>query len=121
MAKKKLREKQSPIFQAVLYVTNGLFTILTLILGLRFILRLFGASSASPVVDWIYGSAAILLEPFRGAFPSVALTEGAVIEFSTAFALLIYLIIFALIEALIVKLYQVTRNSKSSHDEFPKK
>lgn len=121
MASKKLRKKQSPIYQAVMYLVNGLFTIITILLGLRLALRLFGASPASPVVEWIYNSSAVLLEPFRGAFPSVSVTEGALIEFSTAFALLIYLIVFALIDALIYQLYKVNRNVESEQDEMPKK
>lgn len=73
-------------------IVNLMLTVVGVILGLRFILKLFGANAANDFVNWIYETSAEILGPFRNIFPSANL-EGFVIEFSTIFALLVYSII----------------------------
>jgi len=63
------------------------------LLGLRIILKLFGASTAAPFVRWVYETTAPLITPFTGMFPSPKLPEGFVIEFSVLFALMVYVFI----------------------------
>lgn len=60
------------------------------LLGLRIVLKLFGASTASPFVRWMYETSEPLLTPFIGIFPSPKLTGGFVLEFSSLFALMVY-------------------------------
>jgi len=60
------------------------------LLGLRIILKLFGASTAAPFVRWVFETTQPLLAPFIGMFPSPKLPEGFVIEFSALFALMVY-------------------------------
>src|SRR5437660_3249929 len=43
--------------------------VLEVLIGLRFALKLFGASSQSPFVDLVYGITAPFVAPFRGIFP----------------------------------------------------
>lgn len=62
------------------------------ILGLRFVLRLFGANTGADFVTWLLAVSDPLLDPFRGIFPTVV--EGRfVIEFTTLFAMIIYALI----------------------------
>ena len=63
------------------------------ILGLRFILKLFGASAGNAFVSWVYEMSDVLLEPFRGIFSNRVFENRYVFEFSTLFAMLMYAII----------------------------
>jgi uncharacterized protein YggT (Ycf19 family) len=81
----------------------NLFTgIVTIFLGLRFILKLFGANDANDFVGWVYDMSAVLLEPFRGIFPVEVIERQYVLEFSTLFAMVIYAILGMLLLALVV-------------------
>jgi hypothetical protein len=70
-------------------------------LGLRFLLKLFGASSGSGFVSWIYDMSSVLLEPFRGIFPAKVFENQYVLEFSTLFAMLMYAVLALVILAVI--------------------
>lgn len=86
------------------FATNlvNLFTgIVAIFLGLRFVLRLFGANADNDFVSWVYDMSAVLLEPFRGIFPTEVIDRQYVFEFNTLFALMIYAIIGLLLIALI--------------------
>lgn len=62
-------------------------------LGLRFLLKLFGANANTGFVDWVYEMSAVLLEPFRGIFPAKVFENQYVFEFSTLFAMMMYAIV----------------------------
>ena len=62
------------------------------VLGLRFLLKLFGANDSNGFVDWVYEMSGALLEPFRGIFPTKVFENQYVFEFSTLFAMLMYAI-----------------------------
>jgi uncharacterized protein YggT (Ycf19 family) len=64
--------------------------IVELFLGLRFVLRLFGANPAAPFAQFVYASSAPLLEPFRNIFPVAVIEPGSAMEFSTLFAMIVY-------------------------------
>ncbi|CAN5611907.1 hypothetical protein BH23PAT2_BH23PAT2_10430 [soil metagenome] len=78
-------------------------TVLT-ILGLRFVLRLFGASDSAAFVSWIYEMSATLLQPFRGIFPTQTFENNVVLEFSTLFAMIVYGLLGMLLIATIAAL-----------------
>ena len=84
-------------------IVNFMLAIVGFFLGLRFILKLFGANADNGFVNWIYENSAEILGPFRNVFPAANL-DGFVIEFSTIFALLVYgligMLAFYLIELL---------------------
>ncbi len=61
-----------------------------LVLALRFVLKLCGASNQAAFVQWIYETSLPLLHPFMFAFPSPSMNGIFVIEFSTLFALFAY-------------------------------
>lgn len=44
------------------------------ILGLRFLLKLFGANAGNGFVSWVYEMSDVLLDPFRGIFPAKVLS-----------------------------------------------
>lgn len=73
-------------------VVNLMLSVVGVILGLRFILKLFSANAGNEFVNWIYETSAEILGPFRGIFPTPNL-DGFVIEFSTIFAIMVYSIL----------------------------
>jgi len=68
----------------------GAFGLAELILGLRFILKLFGANAGNDFVNWVYQTSGAVLDPFRGIFPTEVFKSSFVVEFSTLFAIIIY-------------------------------
>lgn len=69
---------------------NFFIGIVEVFLGLRLILRLFGANSGNAFVSWVYDMSSVLLDPFRGIFPTKEIADGIVLEFNTLFAMLVY-------------------------------
>ncbi|MCT8137803.1 YggT family protein [Anaerobacillus sp. CMMVII] len=75
------------------YLINIVIGIAQFFLGFRVILKLFGASSTAPFVQWVYNTSQSLLNPFEGIFPTTVLDGKFVIEFSALFALIIYTLV----------------------------
>ena len=71
------------------------------ILTLAFFLQLFGANPAADFTDWVYTAAARIMEPFRGIFPTVQVSDRAVFDASLLFAMIIYALLALAIHALI--------------------
>lgn len=71
------------------------------ILGLRFVLKLFGANANNGFVSWVYEMSSGLLAPFRGIFPAQVFENRFVLEFTTLFAMLMYAVLALLIVAVI--------------------
>lgn len=69
---------------------NFFVAIAEIFLGLRVLLRLFGANSSNAFVQWVYDSSSVLLQPFRGIFPTAEVAPGSVVDFSALFAMLVY-------------------------------
>ncbi len=102
--------------QLIAFLISVVANLIEGLLGLRIILKLFGASTSAPFTAWIYETTQPLLTPFIGIFPSPRLTGGFVIEFSSLFALTVYAFIsylaIELIETLIHYGSQRERNDK---------
>ena len=77
------------------------FVFVVIILLIAFILLLFNASTDAGFVEWVYRSSDRAMEPFRGIFPTRSVGAGSVVDFSILFAIIIYGIVAALIDALI--------------------
>jgi uncharacterized protein YggT (Ycf19 family) len=96
----------SKLNQFIKGLINLMLAVVGVLLGLRFLLKMFSANSQNDFVNWIYQSSAEILGPFRNIFPASNL-DGFVIEFSTIFAMLVYAIIaalaFYLIDVLLVR------------------
>lgn len=69
---------------------NFFTALVGIFLGLRVILRLFGANPEAPFVQWIYDSSSVLLQPFRGIFPPETIAQNHVVDMTALFALLVY-------------------------------
>jgi uncharacterized protein YggT (Ycf19 family) len=69
---------------------NFFTALVALFLGMRVLLRLFGANPEAPFVQWVYASTGPLLQPFRGIFPTETIARDYVIDFTTLFALMVY-------------------------------
>lgn len=87
---------------------NFLFGLIEGLLGLRVILKLFGANATAPFVNWVYSVTAPLLGPFKGAFPAPALEGGFVIEFTALFAMLVYALVAYLLLELVAQTNQLS-------------
>ena len=75
------------IIQKMTYIIVSLVEVL---LSLRFIARLFGASSRAPFIAWLYENTEPLLAPFQYVFPSPSVKGQFVLEFTTLFASFVY-------------------------------
>jgi hypothetical protein len=82
------------LINKLIYVFFGL---VELFLGLRLILKLFGANASNDFVNWVYETSNVLLDPFRGIFPTQVFKSTFVLELSTIFAMIIYAIIVMLL------------------------
>ncbi len=85
---------------AVTRVVTLLFTVLEVLLLLRFILKLFGANANQPLVSGLYRITEPLVRPFQGIFPepSGALDLAALL--AVAFFFLIAALIVAVVRAI---------------------
>ncbi len=61
-------------------------------LGLRFLLKLFGANPNSGFASFVYDTTAPLTAPFRAVF-GTSVEQGAVFEWSTLLAMAVYALI----------------------------
>ena len=94
---------------AVMFV-YAIALIAIVLLTIAFFLKLFGASTTAPFTQWIYRSSDRFMQPFRGIFPAVEVTDNSVLDVSLLFGMLMYtlfaLLVHALVEWLDRKLYQ---------------
>ena len=71
------------------------------LLALGFVLRLFGASTDAEFTRWVYRNVDRIMEPFRGMFPTHALNDRSVVDFSLLFAMIVYGIAAVALHALV--------------------
>lgn len=93
-------------------LTNAFVGLVEVALGLRFVLKLFGADASNGFVSWVYSMSSVLLAPFRGIFPVQVFENKYVLEFSTLFAMLVYALIGLAIYMLIDVLTASAKASK---------
>lgn len=85
----------------IVSLINFVIGLIELLLTGRLILKLFGANSGTPFVQWVYATSQPLINPFLGIFPNPVLTGRLMIEFSTLVAIIVYAIIGYLLAELI--------------------
>ncbi|MCA9385487.1 YggT family protein [Candidatus Dojkabacteria bacterium] len=86
-------ELESSTTEKLLYsLGNGIFKVIEFVLALRFALKLFNASTSSSFVRFIYAISDIVHDPFIGIVKDFQY-EGVVIEFTTAIAFIIILLL----------------------------
>lgn len=71
------------------------------LLTLGFFLQLFGASTDAEFTQWVYRNVDRIMEPFRGMFPSQAVTEQSVLDVSLLFAMIVYSLVGIAVHALV--------------------
>jgi len=76
--------------------------IVELFLLMRVLFRFFGANPNSSFVHWVYNSSDVLLQPFRGIFPTQTIGRNHVVDFSALFAMVVYAIFTALVISLLL-------------------
>ncbi len=110
--------------RVLLYFINLVFGLIEIIIGLRIILKLFGANPNTPFVNWVYEVSRSLLFPFQGIFPSPVLNGGFILEMSALVALLVYALIAYLISEVVtfisfqsVSYYSKTERTKIVEEE----
>jgi uncharacterized protein YggT (Ycf19 family) len=80
-------------------VVTLLFTVLEVLLLLRFVLKLFGANSNQALVAALYGITDPLVRPFQGIFPQPA--GPPALDIAALLAVVFFFLIAALIVALV--------------------
>ncbi len=96
--------------QLTIRLINLLVSIVELVLGFRFFMRIFGANPAAPFVRWIYDNSQPILYPFRGIFPPEVINGGYVFEFTTLFAMVAYAVLGFLIIELMRLIHASVKN-----------
>jgi uncharacterized protein YggT (Ycf19 family) len=88
--------------KAVVVLVYAFVLIDLVLLTLAFFLRLFGASIDAEFTQWVYRSVERVMEPFRGMFPTHALSEESVLDVSLLFAMIVYSIVGIALHGLVV-------------------
>ena len=84
---------------AVTRIVALLFTVLEVLLLLRFILKLFGANANQPLVSGLYRITEPLVRPFQGIFPEPA--GPPALDLAALLAVAFFFLIAALIVAVV--------------------
>lgn len=89
-------------------ITNNLINLFVsavmAVLGVRFVLRLFGANESATFVSWVYETSAVLLAPFRGIFTPQTFENNLVLELTTIFAMIVYAVVGLLLASAVTAL-----------------
>lgn len=97
------------MFALVRLLVSVLIGAIEFFLGVRFLLRLFGANGSTPFVRWIYDMSEPLIAPFSNIFPNAHI-DGFVFDFTTLFALFVYVFVGYLVMELVEYINYVTRS-----------
>src|SRR6266850_3773059 len=84
---------------AVTRIVTLLFTVLEVLLLLRFVLKLTGANAQQPLVSGLYGITEPLVRPFQGIFPEPA--GPPVLDLAALLAVAFFFLVAALIVAIV--------------------
>jgi uncharacterized protein YggT (Ycf19 family) len=82
-------------------VINVVLGFIELLLAVRIVLELLAANASAPFVAWLYSVSYGLVAPFQGAFPSLVLSGGYIIDLSAILAMIAYAVIAWLVVWLI--------------------
>ena len=112
--------------RVLVWVVYAYVVVTEVILGLGFVLLLFGANPDAPFVAWAYRSLERAMEPFRGMFTPIDLglggdnEVGAVLDTSVLFAMLVYAIVAWLLSWLLEQissyLTRLDRDNQQAQD-----
>ena len=104
--------------RVLVWIIYAYVVVTEVILGLGFVLLLFGANPDAPFVAWAYRSLERAMEPFRGMFTPIDLglhgnnDVGAVLDTSVLFAMLVYAIVAWLLSWLLEQIGRASCREK---------
>jgi hypothetical protein len=118
-----LRRATLWVGHAVAWLLNAYVLLLEMILGLGFVLLLFGANPSNSFVEWAYRNLDKAMKPFRGIFAPIELgTAGndveAVVDTSVLFAMLVYGIVLVVLQNLLQWLDSRARRLDRQDEEY---
>jgi uncharacterized protein YggT (Ycf19 family) len=105
------------IGRGVVWLVYAFVIAAIVIATLAFFLQLFGANPTADFAAWVYRSAARVTAPFRGIFPSHAITDDAYLDVSLLFAIIMYGI-FALLISELVNWLERKRDQSARRDLY---
>ncbi len=88
----------------LLQIVNLFSVIVGSSIGLRFVLRLFGANPSAIFVQLVDRVSNVFLFPFLGMFPDIPLYTTGVIDMTAVVGLIIYTLLFSFIYSLVDQL-----------------
>lgn len=92
------------------------------LIALRFLFELFGANPNAAFVNFVYSLSAPLVSPFRGIFNRPTIEGAGVVDWASLLAILVYGIIFYLIQYAIDGLVHsgetIEEHDMDDHDRF---
>jgi uncharacterized protein YggT (Ycf19 family) len=98
-------------------ITQFVFGLISIMIVLRIMMKMLGASTVAPFVAWLYETTEPLLSPFQGVFPTPQVTGGFVLEISALVALVVYGLAGFLINTLVTTM---TRQPTTTVHEEPR-
>jgi uncharacterized membrane protein len=104
--KKESSKRDATSYQTAGYLVYFVFGLLDILLGFRFVFKLFGANPSTSFVDFIYNLSAIFVAPFAGIF-NTSLAQGDVTTSIFEPATLVALVFYAILAWVIVALIRV--------------
>lgn len=87
--------------RGISYFVYAYSLVASVFLAFGFFLLLFSANASTPFVEFIYKVAGEFLQPFRGIFPAHPVGETGYFSAAALFAIMVYLILGAAVNALI--------------------
>lgn len=105
------------IGRAVVWLVYAFVVLAIVIATLAFFLQLLGANPTSDFAAWVYRGAARVTAPFRGIFPTHALTDDSYLDVSLLFAIIMYGI-FALLISELVSWLERKRDQSERRDLY---
>jgi len=105
------------IGRAIVWLVYAFVIAAIVVATLAFFLQLFGANPTADFAAWVYRSAARVTAPFRGIFPSHAITDDAYLDVSLLFAIIMYGI-FALLISELVNWLERKRDQSARRDQY---
>ena len=99
MAARDVKLTVGTITKVLLWLVYVWVVVDLVLLGLAFVLRLFGANPQAGFTEWVYRSVQRAMAPFRGIFEPIPLTDQSVLDTSLLFAMIIYGLVALLLRA----------------------
>jgi uncharacterized protein YggT (Ycf19 family) len=101
---------QTTLVSRIIQLIWLLTAIVVLLIGVRFVLQLFGANDANAFANFISQLTNPLVLPFSTLFANTPISAGMVVEWSTLVAGVVYLLVGLLLTSLVRILFGSTRS-----------